>query len=137
MNKKTFRMSILTLISTLSSIGLLCGFGNISIENKYSCAGKIDNGMVITREFPTLHFSGKQLKITGSDVFSSYKYLICNESVSLISFATQQELCPAKQVTNMSLQDSYGSLNKVTGELSLLGSQGLNGYYQCKLINNN
>jgi hypothetical protein len=136
-NQNSFPMSVILAIAILFSVCFLCGFGNIPLDMKYECAGKNDNGMVITREFPTLHFSGHQLKISGSDIFSSYNYEICGNNDTLVSFATQQEACRAGHEIIKSSKVSYGSLNKASGHLILYGSQELSGEYQCKAISKN
>jgi hypothetical protein len=118
----------------LISVPLLTGSGNISSENNFSCAGKNDNGMVIFREFPVLHFSGQKLKITGSDIFSTYNFKICDVSNTLISFATDQEQCHAGIGAINTLKAAYGKLNIGSGQLAIAGSQGLHGEYQCKEI---
>lgn len=119
----------------LAAVGLLSGFGNMSTDKNYECAGKSDNGMVSFREFPSLHFSGRRLKIAGSDIFSTYSYEICEAGDTLVTFATQQEVCHAGNAEIKSLSAVHGSFNKVTGKLALDGAQGLHGEYQCKEIN--
>ncbi|GEM_PF-5414408 len=133
MNQISFPMSVIYPIAIIIFVCFLCGFGNIPLDLKYECAGKNDNGMVVTREFPTLYFSGHQLKVSGSAIFSSYNYEICDNGDTLVAFATRQEVCHANQESIKSLKMSYGSFNKVTGQLALYGWQGLSGEYQCKV----
>ena len=137
MSKQPVKLSIIFLIGIVVSDYLLCGAVNISPEKNYECAGKNDNGMVVNREFPKLHFSGRQIKISGSDIFSAYHYEICGNNGSRVSFATQAELCRSGHGTINSLKDSYGSFNLDSGQLSLYGAQGLSGEYQCKVSHNN
>ncbi len=134
MNKTPLRLSILSLITILTAVCLLSGFGSISHDKNYECAGKNDNGMVSFREFPTLKFYDRRLKIAGSDIFSTYSYEICEESDTLVTFATHQELCRAGPAEIHSLSSSSGFFNKVSGRLELVGAQGLHGEYQCKVI---
>ena len=126
--------SINTLIASIFAVGLLSGFGNITQDRKYGCAGKNDNGMVSFREFPMLHFSGRRLTIAGADVFSALNYEICDETDTRITFATHPELCRAGPADIKSLSASNGSLNIVSGQLELIGAQELHGQYQCKEI---
>ena len=135
MNKSPPRSSSLYLLAILAAVGSLSGFGNIAPDKNYECAGKNDNGMVSFREFPSLYFSGRRLKIAGSDIFSTYNYDICGESDTLVTFATQQEICRAGNAEIKSLNAVQGSFNKVTGKLALDGAQGLHGEYQCKELN--
>lgn len=126
-------MSILTFaIAIFVGFFMPPAFGSNTSYSYFECAGKNDNGMVIFREFPALHFSGQQLKISGSDIFSTYKFQVCEAGNSLISFATDQEQCRAGAATIKSLESAYGTLNIVSGELAIAGSQGLHGEYQCK-----
>lgn len=134
MNKKPLRLPVISVIAILAAVCLLSGFGNIAQDKNYECAGKNDNGMVSFREFPTLNLYGRRLKITGSDIFSTFSYEICEESDTLVTFATHQELCRAGPAEIHSLSASNGSFNKVSGRLELVGAQGLHGEYQCKAI---
>jgi hypothetical protein len=134
-NKNSLLSSSIFLIVILAAVGLLSGFGNISPDKSYECAGKNDNGMVSFREFPSLHFFGRRLKISGSDIFAAYNYEICEESDTLVTFATQQELCRAAHAEIKSLSAAQGSFNKATKQLELIGAQGLHGEYQCKEVN--
>ncbi len=120
-----------SLIAAIAAIWLLSGAGTIPENRKYECAGKNDNGMISIREFPTLHFSGSRLTITGSDIFSTYNYEICAESNSLITFASNPKACPAAHAAIDSLNASNGSFNKVSGLLELDGAQGMHGEYKC------
>lgn len=122
----------LALLIAVTTICLLPGFASAATDKNYECAGKNDNGMVVFREFPTLHFFERQLKIAGSDVYSSYSYAICEESDSLMVFATRREVCRAGPAEINSLGSSNGSFNKVSGRLELFGAQGMHGEYQCK-----
>jgi hypothetical protein len=133
-NRNPLRSSSASLIAILAAVFLLSGFGDISQEKKYECAGKSDNGMVSFREFPSLHFYGHRLKIAGSDIFSTYSYKICEESDTLVTFASQQEVCPAGHAEINSLKAAKGSFNKVFVVLELVGAQGLHGEYQCKEV---
>jgi hypothetical protein len=111
---------------------LLSGFGSVSHDENYECAGKNDNGMVSFREFPTLHISGRRLKIAGPDIFSTYSYEICDEADPQVFFATRPKVCRSKPADITSLDSSNGYFNKVSGRLELFGAQGLHGDYQCK-----
>lgn len=124
----------LFLTAILAAVCLLSGFGSASHDKNYECAGKSDNGMVPYREFPFLHFEGRRLKISGSDIFSTYNYEICGASGSLVSFATQQEICHAGTASPIASSASRGSLDTTSGVLELVGAQGLHGEYQCREI---
>jgi len=137
MNKKPFCLSKISLVAIISLAYLLCGAGNIQLDKSYKCAGKNDNGMVVNREFPTLHFSAHRIKVSGSDIFSAYNYELCDNSGAHVSFATQPELCRNSQGEINSLKDSYGFYNVDSGLLSLHGAQGLTGEYQCKEVSKN
>ena len=119
------------MIAALASIWLLSGAGTIARKRTYECAGKNDNGMMSIREFPTLHFSGSRVTVTGSDIFSTYNYEICAESDSLVTFASHAKACPAAHTAIDSLNASSGSFNKVSGLLELDGAQGMHGEYKC------
>lgn len=123
-----------SLIAALAACCLLSGFGAISYARDYECAGKSDNGMVPYREFPSLHIEGRRLKVSGSDIFSTYDYEICAASDALISFATQQEICRAPPGNEIAAKVSRGSLDITTGLLELTGAQGLHGEYQCREV---
>ncbi len=130
----SLRSSGVFLTATLAAVLLLSGFTTISHDKNYECAGKSDNGMVPYREFPTLHFEGRRLKISGSDIFSTYNYEICDASGSLVTFATQQEICHAETASPIASSASRGSLDTASGLLELVGAQGLHGEYQCKEV---
>lgn len=132
MNRSRLGKLFISLTAMILGIWLLSGFGKVSHEKIYECAGKNDNGMVINREFPILQFADSKLRISRSDIFSAFNYEICDETVSLVSFATQPELCHATLSEIKSLGSSNGSLSKVTGQLELYGAQELHGEYQCK-----
>ncbi len=132
MNKEPLRTSITSSLAILVAIFLLSGFGSVSHDKNYECAGKNDNGMVSFREFPSLHFSGGRLKITGSDIFSTFSYEICDEKDTQVFFATGPKVCRAEPAAITSLETSNGTFNKVSGRLELFGAQGLHGEYQCK-----
>jgi hypothetical protein len=133
-NTNFLRSSGIFLTVTLAAVCLLSGFGTISHDKNYECAGKSDNGMVPYREFPSLHFEGRRLKVSGSDIFSAYNYEICDPSGSLVTFATQQEICHAGTASPIASRASRGSLDKTSGLLELVGAQGLHGEYQCKEV---
>jgi len=133
-HSKRFSLTIGTLSAALVAVFLLTGFGNVAHDKNYDCAGKNDNGMVSFREFPMLHFSGRGLKITRSDVFTGFNYEICDETDALVSFATGPEVCRLVPAAIKSLRASNGSLNKITGRLQLFGAQELHGEYECKEI---
>lgn len=130
----SLRSSGIFLSATLAAVCLLSGFGAISHDKNYECAGKSDNGMVPYREFPSLRFEGRRLKISGSDIFSTYNYETCEASGSLVTFATQQEICHAGTASPIASSASRGSLDTTTGLLELVGAQGLHGEYQCKEV---
>jgi len=130
----SLRSSGIFLTAILASVCLLSGFGTISHDKNYECAGKSDNGMMPYREFPSLHFEGHRLKISGSDIFSTYNYEICEASGSLVTFATQQELCHAGPASPIASSASKGSLDTASGLLEIIGAQGLHGEYQCKEV---
>ena len=130
----SLRSSGISLTAILAAVCLLSGFGTITHDRSYECAGKSDNGMVPYREFPSLHFEGGRLKITGSDIFSTYSYEFCDASGSLLTFATQQEICHAGTASPIASRASRGSLDTDSGRLELVGAQGLHGEYQCKEI---
>ena len=134
MNINSLRSSGLFLTATLAAVCLLSGFGTASHDRNYECAGKSDNGMVPYREFPSLHFEGRRLKISGSDIFSTYNYELCDASGSLVTFATQQEICRAGTASPIASSASRGSLDAASGLLELVGAQGLHGEYQCKEV---
>lgn len=123
-----------SLIVILAAVCLLSGFDTISHDKNYECAGKTDNGMVPYREFPSLYFEGRRLKISGSDIFSTYHYEICETSDSLVTFATRQEICHAGPASPIASSVSKGSFDTTSGLLELVGAQGLLGEYQCKEV---
>jgi hypothetical protein len=133
-NMNSLRSPGTSLIVILAAVCLLSGFGDNSYGKNYECAGKADNGMVPYREFPSLHFEGRRLKISGSDIFSTYRYEICEASDSLVTFATQQEICHAASASPIASSASKGSLNTASGLLEIIGAQGLHGEYQCKEV---
>jgi hypothetical protein len=131
---KPLRSPGILFVAILAAISLLSGFDAIPHDKNYECAGKSDNGMVPYREFPTLHFEGRRLKITGSDIFSTYSYEICEARGPLLTFATQQEICHTGPANPIASRSSKGSLNTASGFLELIGAQGLHGEYQCKEV---
>ena len=135
MYNKTIKLTLIYPALAYTLIYPLCSAGNTTIDLMYACAGKIDNGMVVTREFPSLHFSGTRLTISGSNIFSGYHYEICSNNEKMISFATQKLLCQQKHDALHSMTDSYGTLDKVSGKLTLLGAQDLSGEYACRGTN--
>ncbi len=122
------------IVAIFGSVFMLPAFGAIPSDKHFECAGKNDNGMVISREFPTLHFTRQQLKITGSDIFSTYNFQICENSNIVISLATDQAQCQAGIGIINSVKSAYGTLNIISGQLAIAGLQGLHGEYQCKEI---
>lgn len=121
-----------TLFLMLAAVGLLSGFTGTAYGKEYDCAGKGDNGMVASREFPSLHFDGRRLKISGSDIFSTYSYEICAESATLVTFTAHQEACRTGAAEIKSMNGSNGTFNRVSGALQLDAAQGLHGEYQCQ-----
>jgi hypothetical protein len=117
---------------TFVSVLALPALGDINLDKKFECAGKVDNGLVTYREFPVFHFSVQRLKVTGSDIFSTYNFAVCGESGTVLSFATDQAGCHAGATVNNSLNSARGTLNNNTGQIEITGSQGLRGEYQCK-----
>lgn len=134
MNLNSLPTPGILLTATVAAICLLSGFDAIAQDKNYECAGKSDNGMVPYREFPSLRFEGRRLKISGSDIFSTYSYEICDAGGSLVTFATQQEICHAGQTSPIASSASRGTLDTTSGQLELVGAQGLHGEYQCKEI---
>lgn len=135
MNKKPSGISALTFaIAFFGSVFMQPAFSSVSSDMNFECAGKVDNGMVTFREFPTFHFSGKQLRISGSDIFSTYNFEVCRENAALLSFATNPDECQSDESpsANHSLKSAHGTLNKNSGQIYITGSQGLHGEYQCK-----
>ena len=133
--KQPSGISVLTFaIAIFCFISISPAFGSVSSDLNYECAGKVDNGMVTFREFPAFRFSGQRLKISGSDIFSTYNFEVCSENVALLSFATSQKECLShtSSAANNSLKSAYGTLDKNSGKIDIAGSQGLHGEYQCK-----
>lgn len=123
-----------TLIPILAAVGLLSGFAGLAYGKDYACAGKGDNGMVASREFPSLHFDGRRLIISGSDIFSTYSYEICAENATLVTFTAHQQACRAGAAEIKSMNGSNGTFNKSSGALQLNAAQGLHGEYQCQEV---
>lgn len=120
-----------TVIAAFAAICLLSGSGTITQDRMYTCAGKSDNGMISTREFPTLHVNGRRVTISGSDMFSTYSYEICTEGDALVTFASQQKACAAEHSATNSQTAVNGSFNPASGLLKLDGPQGMLGQYHC------
>lgn len=130
----TLRSPCAALIPMLAAACLFSGFAGIAYGKDYACAGKGDNGMVASREFPSLHFDGRRLKISGSDIFSSYSYEICAESATLVTFTAHQQACRAGAAEIKAMNDSNGTFDRASGALQLNAAQGLHGEYQCQEV---
>ena len=135
MDKKPSQISVSSLLIALTiAVFTLPALGAVSPDKNFECAGRVDNGLVIFREFPVFHFSGQRLKISGSEIFSTYNFEVCSDSGIVLSFATDQDGCHAGPAPNKSIKSAHGSLNKNSGQVEISGSQGLHGEYQCKEI---
>jgi hypothetical protein len=133
MSKKLLHVTVSTLAAAISiSVFTLPALGIVYADKNFECAGKVDNGMVIFREFPVFHFIGQRLKIAGSDIFSTYSFEVCSESDKVLSFATGHAACNAGAAASNSLKSAHGTLKKNSGQVDIAGSQGLHGEYQCK-----
>ncbi len=132
---KRSRISVLIFVTAISGpVFTLPAFCAFFFDKSVECAGKVDNGLLIFREFPAFRFSGQQLKITGSDIFSTYNFVVCSENGKKVFFTTEQTECQTGVGTKAPARSARGTFDQNTGQINITGSQGMQGEYHCKEI---